>query len=99
MPVRSRTSPYLCHIFVCVNERPEGRKSCGGSGNAEVRSALKAEVKAKGWEGKVRVSGSLCLGLCADGPNVLLYPQGIWYSAVSKPDVPTIVARVAELLG
>ncbi len=99
MATECRKSPYLCHVFVCVNERPEGQKSCGGSGNAEVRSLLKAGVRQKGWEGKVRVSGSLCMGLCAEGPNVILYPQGIWYSGVSTSEVETVLARIAEFLG
>lgn len=93
-----RTTPYACHVFVCVNQRPEGRVSCGGSGNQEVRALLKEAVKRRGWEGRVRVSGSLCMGLCAEGPNVVLYPQQVWFSKVGKSDVETIVGKVGDLL-
>ena len=96
MAAGRRESPYTCHVFVCVNQRPEGQRSCGGSGNAEVRSRLKQEVKCRGWESKVRISGSLCMGLCGEGPNVILYPQKIWYSAVSADDVGTIVEKIAD---
>lgn len=99
MGAEGKESPYTCHVFVCVNERPGGRKSCGGSGNAEVRSRLKEEVKRHGWEGKVRVSGSLCMGLCGDGPNVVVYPHKIWYPGVSTDDVDAIVERIAQLIG
>ncbi len=32
-----------------------------------------------------------CMGLCSDGPNVLLHPQGIHFSAVSAGDIDQIL--------
>jgi len=31
------------------------------------------------------------LGLCEHGPNLVVYPEGIWYSGVTPADVPEIV--------
>jgi len=94
----TRKSPYICHVLVCTNDRQGRRKSCADGNSAQVRAALKKEVGDRGWRGKVRVSPSGCLGLCADGPNVLIYPQKIWFPGVSTADVPDIVARMAQIV-
>ncbi|MEI8205312.1 MAG: (2Fe-2S) ferredoxin domain-containing protein [Kiritimatiellales bacterium] len=46
----------------------------------------------------MRVSSAGCLGLCAQGPNVLLHPQGIHFSAVSDADLPAILETILNLL-
>ena len=33
------------------------------------------------------------MGLCARGPNWVVYPEGIWYSGVTLADVPEIVSE------
>lgn len=92
-------SPYTCHIFLCVKTRGGVRKSCGdGNSNLELKSILKDEVKKRGWKSRVRVSESSCLGLCDEGPNVMIYPQKIWFSEVDPADAGTILDKVAELL-
>ena len=35
-----------------------------------------------------------CLGLCAQGPNVMLYPQSVWFSGVTPADLPEILAAI-----
>jgi len=93
-------SPYRCHIFVCANDRRGADQSCadGGVGPA-LKAELKAAVKARGWEGSVRVSTSGCMGLCRRGSNVMLYPQGLWFSAVTLADAPALLDAVAAALG
>ena len=90
--------PYKCHIFVCVNDRKGEAKSCADGGNAETRKKLKEEAKKRWPSGEVRVSQSLCMGLCSKGPNVVLYPQNLWYSGVSPADVGRILDDVQKLL-
>jgi (2Fe-2S) ferredoxin len=98
--VKESTSPYKCHIFICTNDRKGERKSCADNGvGPEIREYLKGQVEARGWKGRVRVSQSGCLGLCAQGSNVMIYPQGIWFSAVTKAEADQILDRVAKLLG
>jgi (2Fe-2S) ferredoxin len=48
-------------------------------------------VAKAGLQGQVRVTRSGCLGLCAHGPNLLIYPQGEWRSGVTPADVPEIL--------
>ncbi|MFC1592137.1 ferredoxin [Thermodesulfobacteriota bacterium] len=96
--MQEQSAPYQCHIFVCTNDRKGERKSCADGSSAAVRSQLKDAVKERGWLGRVRVSQSGCLGLCMQGPNIILYPQKIWFSGVSTDDIPAILNRVAALL-
>ncbi len=93
-----KPSPYACHIFVCVNDRQGQRKSCADGDNPILRKTLKDEVVKRGWRPQVRVSQCGCMGLCADGPNVILYPQKIWFSHVSSDDVATILSAVDGIL-
>lgn len=94
-----KSAPYICHIFVCVKSRQGERKSCADGQSPVVKSILKKEVKSRGWADRVRVSDCGCLGLCPHGPNVIIYPQKIWFSGVTESDIPDILARVeSELL-
>lgn len=97
--MESQSSPYRCHLFVCLNDRHGERKSCADGNSPEIRERLRAGVERRGWKGRVRVSQSGCLGLCERGPNVMIYPQGIWFSAVTPDDAEAILDRVAELIG
>ncbi len=97
MPTQ-HTSPYVAHIFVCTNDRGGERKACADNNSPEVKVKIKAAVNDKGWKGKVRVSTSGCMGLCAKGSNVMIYPQKIWFSEVVPADVDKIVAVVAKIM-
>lgn len=42
-------------------------------------------------EGKMRVSQSGCLGRCNNGPNLLIYPDGVWYTFANQADIDEII--------
>jgi len=96
--VKQNESPYVAHVFVCTNDRKGARKSCADGDNARLKDALKDAVAAKGWRGKVRVSSSGCMGLCESGPNVIIYPQKIWFSGVTPNSLPEILAALEQIL-
>jgi len=87
-------SPYVAHVFVCTNDRGGARKACADNNSPQVKAELKAAVNENGWKGKIRVSTSGCMGLCAQGSNVIIYPQKIWFSDVSPEDVGEIMAAL-----
>ncbi len=91
-------SPYSCHIFICVRSRQGRKKACADGDSPEIKSLLKKEVKERGWAGRVRVSECGCMGLCRQGPNVMLYPGKIWFSGVSRHDIPEILYQVEKEL-
>lgn len=91
-------SPYRCHVFVCTNDRGGERKSCADGDSPKVRAALKQAVADKGWKPKVRVSQSGCMGLCAKGANVILYPQKVWFSNVYPEDVEDVISEIEKIM-
>ena len=87
-------SPYAAHVFVCTNDRGGKRKSCADNNSLLVKAKLKEAVADQGWKGKVRISTSGCMGLCAKGSNVMIYPQKVWFSEVFPEDVDEIVSAI-----
>ena len=61
-----------------------------------MQAKLKEMVKARGAGGQVRVSKSGCQGRCADGPNIMVFPENTWYSHVQESDLEAIVNDLAE---
>ena len=41
--------------------------------------------------GKLRISSAGCLGRCDEGPVMVLYPQGRWYTYVDESDLQEIL--------
>lgn len=91
-------APYIAHLFVCTNDRKGERKSCADGASARLKSELKEAVAAKGWKGKVRVSTSGCLGLCEAGPNVMIYPQKIWFSGAAPDSLTEILSALERIV-
>ncbi len=81
------------HVFVCENRRPDDdpRGSCGAKGSEAIRAALKQELARRGLKKQVRANAAGCLDACADGPSIVVYPEGVWYGHVRPEDVPEIV--------
>lgn len=77
------------HVFICTNHKSDGRKSCHEGNPKEICSYLKERLKSLDayGEGKIRVSSSGCLGRCEVGPNLLVYPEGLWVHYDSKEDI------------
>lgn len=86
---------YIRHIFICTNRRKDDdpKGSCAQKGSEEIRDLFKKELHARGLKTKVRANKSGCLDVCEHGPNVVIYPEGVWYSHVSKDDVVEIIEK------
>lgn len=85
---------YKHHLFVCGNQRPiAGKPSCGARNSADIYAALQRAVAAHpDLCGSVAVTTCGCLGPCFDGPNIVVYPDGVWYAGVTVDDVDDLVA-------
>jgi (2Fe-2S) ferredoxin len=82
---------------MCINNRQGESVSCGYSGSEEMVEELKKIAKERNLKGKLRVAKSGCLDLCAFGPNLMIWPEGIWYMKVTKEDIPQIVDTYLKL--
>ncbi len=82
---------FRYHVFVCDQKKPEGAPCCSARGSAAVIDALRAEVGSRGLDRDVQVTPCGSLGLCEHGPNMVVYPEGVWYSGVTLADIPEIV--------
>ena len=83
---------YQRHAFFCTNVR-EGRACCQDHGAEQARAHAKARVTAAGVShpGGIRVNRSGCLDRCEEGPVVVVYPEGTWYTYADLADVDEIV--------
>jgi len=87
----------LC--FVCTNERPEGRESCGGTHQSmEFLQALRDELKKRGLRPAIRVTRSGCLGRCQQGPFALVVPGMEWLEEFKLQDVKKVADQLEEAL-
>lgn len=100
-------SYYDKHVFFCCNQRPPGdRPSCNNRGASAMRDYAKSRIKALGLagEGKIRVNQAGCLDRCEEGPCIVVYPEGVWYTYVDQHDIDEIIeehlrnGRVVERL-
>jgi (2Fe-2S) ferredoxin len=78
------------HIFICTNQKPEGKKSCGEAHGMELVEAFKALIKEHGLLVDVRAQKAGCLDVCAFGPALVVYPEGVFYGKVTRDDVAEI---------
>ncbi len=73
------------HILVC------GGTGCTSNKSQQVVAALNEELKSQKLDNEVKVILTGCFGLCANGPIVVVYPEGACYNHVTVEDVKEIV--------
>lgn len=86
---------YVRHIFICTNRRKDDdpKGSCAQKGSEAIRELFKKELRTRGLKTIVRANAAGCLDACSHGPNVVIYPEGVWYSGVKKEDVVEIIEK------
>ena len=82
--------PYKRQIFVCTNNANGEKASCGVHKGEEVFRQLREIAKTRKLHPMVRVAQAKCLGQCAMGVNIMVYPENIWHSSVRIEDVSKI---------
>ena len=83
--------PFRHHIYVCTQQKPEGAPSCTANGSPRTLEALRRAIARQGLGDEVQVTTCGSLGLCGSGPNMVVYPEGVWYSGVQPSDAEEIV--------
>jgi NADH:ubiquinone oxidoreductase subunit F (NADH-binding)/(2Fe-2S) ferredoxin/NAD-dependent dihydropyrimidine dehydrogenase PreA subunit len=78
-------STYRTDLLLC------GGTGCHASGSQEVREALQNELKRHGLDREIRVIETGCNGFCAQGPVMVVEPEGIFYQKLKVKDIPFLV--------
>jgi (2Fe-2S) ferredoxin len=86
-----RMEPYSRHVLVCIGEYCSADRR-GRAIYAQLALLLQREGLLFG-PGRVKRSEVQCLGVCAGGPIVAVYPDGIWYGGVTYALLERIVVE------
>jgi len=84
--------PFRFHLFVCTQQKPEGVPSCSANGSSAVLEALEREIRTLDLDNDVQLTTCGCMGLCDEGPVMVVCPAGVWYRRVHPSDVSEIIA-------
>jgi len=84
---------YRHHVFFCLNQREGERPCCAARGAQAAQEHAKKRIKEMNLsgQGKVRINKAGCLDRCEEGPVIVVYPEGIWYTYVDKDDIDEII--------
>lgn len=76
---------YRSHVLVC------GGTGCTASDSVKIIEELEVRIKEFNLQEEVKVVKTGCFGLCAEGPIIVVYPEGAMYTMVKVEDVKEIV--------
>lgn len=79
------------HVLICNGS------SCMRKGGEEATQAIRNEVKYQNLEETIHTTRTRCNGRCKDAPVAIVYPEGVWYKAVTPEAGSKIVKQ--HLLG
>lgn len=86
-------SYYQHHVFFCLNRRDDGAACCCDHGADELFEYAKGRAKKLGLhgKGKSRINRAGCLDRCGEGPVLVVYPEGVWYTYLDREDIDEII--------
>lgn len=90
----SRASSYYTHhVFFCLNQREAGAACCADRGSADMQDYAKQRIKALGLsdKGGIRINKAGCMDRCDEGPVLVVYPEGVWYTYIDRADIDEII--------
>jgi NADP-reducing hydrogenase subunit HndC len=76
---------FRSHVLVCAGT------GCVSGDSFATAKALETEIKKQGLGGEVQVIRTGCQGFCAQGPIVIVQPDGIFYCGVNQKSAAFLV--------
>ncbi|MFV1984467.1 MAG: ferredoxin [Thiohalomonadales bacterium] len=88
-------SYYKRHLFFCTNQREDGSTCCANLGGQLMRDYAKKRSKELGLtgKGKIRMNSAGCMDRCTEGPVLVVYPDGVWYTYIDEEDIDEIIEK------
>ena len=83
-----RMEPYRRHVLVCTGGFCSPER--GGRALYSLLAKLLEREDLLFGPGRVKRGETPCLGVCAGGPIVVVYPEGVWYAHVT----PALLERI-----
>ncbi|MEO5359813.1 MAG: NADH-quinone oxidoreductase subunit NuoF [Nitrospirota bacterium] len=68
-----------------------GGTGCIAGGSLKIKDSLEASLKEKNLTDKYKVILTGCNGFCANGPLLVVQPEGIYYEKLKPADAPQLV--------
>ena len=83
---------YKHHVFFCTNVREDGSVCCGRGGGTDMREYAKDKAKRMklAGPGRCRINSAGCMDRCNEGPVMVVYPEGVWYTYLDESDIDEI---------
>lgn len=78
---------FRAHVLVCCGT------GCTSAQSLKIIDKMEEELAASGLNKEVKVVKTGCFGLCAEGPIMVVYPEGVMYYRVSPDDISEIVTE------
>ena len=88
--MQAAMEPYRRHVLVCT-----GGYCSPNRGGRELYALLPRLLQEAGLlfgPNRVKRGETPCLGVCAGGPILVVYPEGIWYHGVT----PELLRKIVE---
>ncbi len=76
---------YRMNLMVCTGT------GCVSNGAFEIKETLEKELKKHKLENEIQVVTTGCNGFCANGPIVVVQPDGIFYQLLTEEVIPYLV--------
>lgn len=87
---------YDKHVFFCTHQREDGSDCCANRGAQKARDYVKNKVKEldlSNHRNKIRINSAGCMDRCDEGPVIVVYPEGTWYTYVDESDLDEIITE------
>lgn len=76
---------YRSNILIC------GGTGCVSGGSFKIKRKIEEELEKKGLKNEVLIIATGCQGFCAEGPILIVQPDGIFYHRFNENDVAPFV--------
>jgi len=77
---------YRYHAMLCCG------KKCEPEGDRSLLLYMKSRLSELGLN-DVRVNRAGCLGVCEQGPIMVVYPDGVWYCDLNKENIDQVIQQ------